>query len=423
MANTNRYYFDGLGFINIPEFELHGDFKISVRMTKSDNNLRSLGQFSSPTSDNNHRLYVSNLANGNLEYGIGNTIFDSGFTTTLNQEYLVTLRRVGTNGILEVNGVVVHSSTVPDDNLLLDNFTLAAISDGGSRDNKWVGNIRDLNINSDRVYFIDEGDMLGVKDSLAVDDSTLGTWQDGNLLNWSGDKDLTPFVVNGSWSDIAFFSELNEEQLPNYWTDEVVDPLSDPSKPNIQLFREDNNEFSKRMMNVVNQVNSTQQRHLWLFKDSFANSKMFGEFIWDNDLSDLAPFFTRDYWSNNYEAIINALEDAGTYQAFTTIIESALGSGSVIFEVSSTSHLRITIYPETVSRSWGFVNKDGNTGTLGPAGPHYAPQDVLVFADSIAQLKIQETVKLVELLSVNGIFVEISEGTGFYPDSLPPIDS
>lgn len=209
-------------------------------------------------------------------------------------------------------------------------------------------------------------------------------------------------LITGYWDDLGYW--IDEE----IWRDtpsSVIDPGPDdigpaPNKPNIQLFRYFD-KFSYSMYDVVNEVNEQQQSQYWSLKDTFPTSRHFGEFLWDNQLMDLAAFFSRRYWSTNYEAIIKAMGQAGTYEAIITVVESAMGAGYITFENPAPSHLIVRITPEVVNHNW--VDETGdNVQALDGTN-----LDDVIFADSASPLSFQETVKLIELLNVNGVFIEI----------------
>ena len=176
-------------------------------------------------------------------------------------------------------------------------------------------------------------------------------------------------------------------------------------KTNIQLFRECD-EFSERFFRCVGRPNALQQIGLWNFADQFTTSKYFGYFIWDNNISDLAPFFTRDYFAENWSAIIGALKIAGTFESYIAIIKSALGDDTVItFESPAPSHLKITI-----SEPRGIFRFGAQTGgellPVIPSETQY-PDSVLVFSKSLGGLTIPQTLSLIDLLNVSGVFIEV----------------
>ncbi|MCH7370035.1 hypothetical protein [Aeromonas sp. MR16] len=214
------------------------------------------------------------------------------------------------------------------------------------------------------------------------------------------------FVTHrGWWLDSGFFVENKPNGLPWRWRDYPAKTDLALDKPNIQLFRHDD-ELTNGMFDVCNRVNELQQAELWELKDTFSTSQHFGRFLWDNQLFDLARFFSRVYWSKNYEAIIAAMKIAGTYEAYIIVVNSALGDGLITFDNPSPGHLIITVKAGDVFRPWSVALADGTMTSLHTGGSNYDGK-LLTLVDSAAQLTFQETIKLIELLNVSGMFVEI----------------
>lgn len=172
-----------------------------------------------------------------------------------------------------------------------------------------------------------------------------------------------------------------------------------------QLFRD--TEFNVKFDAWVSRNKNLQSAMAWRFSDEITTSKMYGEFIWDNDLSDIAPFFSREYFANNFPAIIAAFEVAGTFESYLTIIRSALGdSTAVTFSSPNPSHLIIGIAQPTGIETMGSYTQNALLDTI-PDQVQYG-ESVLAFARNVTGLTINETVKLIELLNVNGVFVEVN---------------
>lgn len=175
-------------------------------------------------------------------------------------------------------------------------------------------------------------------------------------------------------------------------------------KQNIQLFRT-GDAFSASFSEMGRKVHSVAQRNMWKLKDEFATSRFFGEFLWDNQLFDLARYFSRRYWASNYEAIIRAMKVAGTYEAYIIVVESAMGQGRVTFETPSPSHLIVNVAAGDIIKPAEARHGD-ELVPLTVDGPTY-PGAALEFVDSASNLTFQETAKLIEMLAPNGVFVEI----------------
>lgn len=176
-----------------------------------------------------------------------------------------------------------------------------------------------------------------------------------------------------------------------------------PYKPNVQKFRED--DFSKGMFDVSAYMWRQQEIETWRLQDDFAASTFFGQFLWDNNLFDLARFFSRDYWSRNYRAILEAMRVAGTYESFLIVLRSALGEAVVVtFENPNPSHLVIRANPAEYLQRWEALLPDGTREYVD--GMHDGAIVPLEFADPSAGLQLNETLKLIEHLNINGLFIE-----------------
>lgn len=216
------------------------------------------------------------------------------------------------------------------------------------------------------------------------------------------------FVTDtGYYLDDGFFiDDPKPNGKPWRWKDYPQDltPASE-KKPNIQLFRQ-HNELSTRMFDAMAPVNERQQIELWRLKDTFATSKHFGAFLWDSGLFDLAKFFSRRYWVINFEAIIKAMAIAGTHEAYIIVVNSAMGDGKITFENPNPGHLIINVIAGDVSHNWGVAMAGGEVEEIVAGGSDYDGENI-TFTDSTANITFQETVKLIELLNVNGMFVEV----------------
>ena len=172
----------------------------------------------------------------------------------------------------------------------------------------------------------------------------------------------------------------------------------------VQLFR-DCDPFNEKFSAWTARIKNLQGRNLIRFFDTVAESQTYGYFIWDNNLSDLTPFFTRDYFAENWTAILSAFEIAGTFEAYILVIKSALGEDtSVTFASPEPSHLIISISEPTGAFGWGAWTQE-QLLRVHPDQTQY-PDDSFVFQKSLSGLTVNETVKLIELLNVNGIFIE-----------------
>lgn len=175
-------------------------------------------------------------------------------------------------------------------------------------------------------------------------------------------------------------------------------------RDNIQKFRED--EFSDAMLTVSSPLWRAQQANTWRLQDEFAESVFFGEFLWDNNLFDLARYFSREYWSKNFRAILAAIRVAGTFESYLVVLYSAIGSDAVItFEFPGPAHLRINVNPGSGLVPWEALTFDGELVVI--EAMHNGTLEPLELAPSISPLTVSETIKLIDHLTPNGIYVEV----------------
>lgn len=202
-------------------------------------------------------------------------------------------------------------------------------------------------------------------------------------------------LQTGYWSDSGFWSDSER------WRDSIYASLE---KPNIELFRPEL-EYDQRMFNVINRVNVEQQINLWSLKDTVVYSNYFAGYVWDFELMDLARFFTRDYWVENFTSIIFAVNSACSYESFLSLIGSALGAGTIVsFQTPKAGHLIIYIQSGTDQDAFGAFNGVSTDLVVTEGG------DQIVFSNAKSPLTVAETEALVRLLVPSGVFVEIVFG-------------
>lgn len=173
----------------------------------------------------------------------------------------------------------------------------------------------------------------------------------------------------------------------------------------IQLFRD--TEFCNRFDNWIKIVKNLQASYAWRMFDQFQFSVGFGYFIYDNNLSDLTPYFSRDYFANNWTSILAAFEIAGTFEAYLLIIRSALGAETqVSFENPEPSHLIINIINPTGAVQFAAYHNHETVDII--PNQTALPNSTLNFLQGVAPLTVNETIKLIDLLNVSGVWVEVN---------------
>jgi len=173
-------------------------------------------------------------------------------------------------------------------------------------------------------------------------------------------------------------------------------------KSNIELFRE-NDQFSDRFFEVINIPNILQQRELIKLREEVGYSAYFGAFIYDNQGVDISKYFSLDYFTNSFKGFIQALTVTGTYESYISIIKNSINISHITFENPDPSHLIIRLTP-TITNAYFNAFYKSNLEKLHPDSVQYVDSDLIFKSTSI---HTRETVKMIELLNVNGVFVQI----------------
>ena len=131
-------------------------------------------------------------------------------------------------------------------------------------------------------------------------------------------------------------------------------------------------------------------------------SKALGEILYDAGLVKLGYGLKRDYFVENYKRIFSAMEAAGTFESYLTLIYSVLGSDTeVSFDVVDPAHLKITITPpEGVFDA--YAAEDGKPlFSIDDGG------DTLAFVSEMTGLTFNETIEIIRSMNNGGIYLEI----------------
>lgn len=183
-----------------------------------------------------------------------------------------------------------------------------------------------------------------------------------------------------------------------------------------QLFRNDEMSefFYKTSLNAKQVVIISE---LVQMNNEVFGSKAFGYLLYDSNAFPVLVGLDRDFFAENYMAILQAMQTAGTYDSYTLIIEQVVGSGvSISYQVPKPRHLVIYIYDVesymdrliTPSNMW--LTTPDNLGLL-------VPKPISEF--SIAQLR-----KILEILAnPSGTYLDIRFSEPPLPDFITIIDS
>ncbi|MGD1455288.1 Ig-like domain-containing protein [Vibrio harveyi] len=131
-------------------------------------------------------------------------------------------------------------------------------------------------------------------------------------------------------------------------------------------------------------------------------SKQFGYLLYDNNTFPVLTGLNRDFFSENYMVILQAMQTAGTYDSYTLVIEQVVGNG-VGIEYSSPRprHLVINIYnvesyqSRLITPSNLWLIEPSNFGLLVP--------------QPVSEFKLSQLTKILEVLAnPSGTYLEIT---------------
>ncbi|EID0698377.1 Ig-like domain-containing protein [Vibrio parahaemolyticus] len=131
-------------------------------------------------------------------------------------------------------------------------------------------------------------------------------------------------------------------------------------------------------------------------------SKPFGYLLYDNNTFPVLTGLNRDFFAENYMAILQAMQTAGTYDSYTLVIEQVVGNGvGIQYSSPRPRHLVINIYnvesyqSRLITPSNLWLVTPSNFGLL-------APQPV-------SEFKLAQLTKILEVLAnPSGTYLEIT---------------
>ncbi len=135
-----------------------------------------------------------------------------------------------------------------------------------------------------------------------------------------------------------------------------------------QLFK--NNEENRRLFEVVKNAKAQNiSLGAVLMYNEIVGSKVLGEVIFDNGLVDFGFDIDRDFFVNNYLAILEAMTKPIVMETHRILIKSLLGeSVEVTFEIPKPGHLIVNII-EQISE-FGLKSPDGIGLMVGATAPN-----------------------------------------------------
>ncbi|TOJ58068.1 hypothetical protein CGI36_23035 [Vibrio parahaemolyticus] len=131
-------------------------------------------------------------------------------------------------------------------------------------------------------------------------------------------------------------------------------------------------------------------------------SKPFGYLLYDNNTFPVLTGLNRDFFAENYMAILQAMQTAGTYDSYTLVIEQVVGNGvGIQYSSPRPRHLVINIYnvesyqSRLITPSNLWLVTPSNFGLLVP--------------QPVSEFKLAQLTKILEVLAnPSGTYLEIT---------------
>ncbi|HGS5804782.1 TPA: Ig-like domain-containing protein [Vibrio parahaemolyticus] len=131
-------------------------------------------------------------------------------------------------------------------------------------------------------------------------------------------------------------------------------------------------------------------------------SKPFGYLLYDNNTFPVLTGLNRDFFAENYMAILQAMQTAGTYDSYTLVIEQVVGNGvGIQYSSPRPRHLVINIYnvesyqSRLITPSNLWLATPSNFGLLVP--------------QPVSEFKLAQLTKILEVLAnPSGTYLEIT---------------
>ncbi|HHC6641412.1 TPA: Ig-like domain-containing protein [Vibrio parahaemolyticus] len=168
-----------------------------------------------------------------------------------------------------------------------------------------------------------------------------------------------------------------------------------------QLFR--NDEACEFFYNIT--LTAKQRviiNELVQMNSEMVGSKPFGYLLYDNNTFPVLTGLNRDFFAENYMAILQAMQTAGTYDSYTLVIEQVVGNGvGIQYSSPRPRHLVINIYnvesyqSRLITPSNLWLATPSNFGLLVP--------------QPVSEFKLAQLTKILEVLAnPSGTYLEIT---------------
>lgn len=147
---------------------------------------------------------------------------------------------------------------------------------------------------------------------------------------------------------------------------------------------------------------ATAGKSLIDFKADTYGSKALGYALYDSEATDFYLRFDRDFFSENYNGIIDAHEYLGTFETYLYLIRAALGQQTVVsFDTPSAGHLIINISEFSILKNAVTISGDQIIAINETGG-----EDELQFDATTSIYTISQVKTMLESIEAGGVFVE-----------------
>lgn len=130
-------------------------------------------------------------------------------------------------------------------------------------------------------------------------------------------------------------------------------------------------------------------------------SKVLGYALADAGATDFQLRFDREFFSDNYDKIIDSHETLGTYDTIIFLIKAALGRGTTVtFESPLPAHLIVNIQEASVLSNFATKSGDQVMAMDGASGLNY-----LMFKSTTSEYTLNQVETMLKSIEASGVFI------------------
>ena len=145
---------------------------------------------------------------------------------------------------------------------------------------------------------------------------------------------------------------------------------------------------------------------LVLMYGGIIGSRALGQALYDSGALNFSFEVDREYFLENYVAILSAMQNAGTFETYITLIKNLIGQNSTItFETPEKGHLKIKVL------EGDFIERRLITHTGAWLSANTLDQDDpvgIIATTKLSEYTLNQATNVIKNLTPAGIFVEVS---------------